>query len=97
MKDLTDFIAVGKELGLTTDKLSTFARTEYDKYLKALEVEDIKEKEKRQNEEAKYERELRLLERKAQIAADEKEIAAAESSGSGGSRASPCIQIYAIQ
>ena len=39
MKDLSDFIAMGKEVALTADKLLTFAQTEYDKYLKTLEIE----------------------------------------------------------
>ena len=54
MKDLTDFIAIGKELGFEKDKLLTFAQSEYEKYLKAIEAEkqaeEIKEEKKRQIE-----------------------------------------------
>ena len=47
MKDLSDFIAMGEKLGLTTNDLATFARTEYDKYLKTLEIE--KQEKEREN------------------------------------------------
>ena len=107
MKDLSDFIAMGEKVGVPDDKLLSFAENKYENYLKALEVEAIKEKElkekerqekereferERQIEDAKYEREMRLLERKAQIAANEKAVA--ESSGSGGSRASPHVPLF---
>ena len=85
MKDLSDFIAMGKEVGLPADKLLSFAESKYESYLKTLEIE-------RQEKDKEHERELRLLERKAKIADAEK--AAAESSGSGGSRASPHVPSF---
>ena len=39
MKDLTDFVAIGKEFGLTDDKLFNFAKSEYDAYLKSYNEE----------------------------------------------------------
>ena len=92
MKDLSDFIAMGKEVGLPADKLLSFAESKYESYLKTLEIEKQEKEKERQAEEAKFERELRLLERKAKIADAEK--AAAESSGSGGSRASPHVPAF---
>ena len=35
MKDLTDFVALGKDLGITSDKLLPFAEAKYDAYLKS--------------------------------------------------------------
>ena len=43
MKDLTDFVALGKELGIKDDKLLPFAEAKYDAYLKSYN-EDIKNK-----------------------------------------------------
>ena len=43
MKDLTDFVALGKDLGIKDDKLLPFAEAKYDAYLKSYN-EDIKNK-----------------------------------------------------
>ena len=35
MKDVTDFVALGKDLGIKDDKLLPFAEAKYDAYLKS--------------------------------------------------------------
>ena len=70
MKDLTDFVAIGKEFGLSGDKLFKYATEEYAKYKQ--------DEEKR--EEKRFEREMRLLERKAQINENEDTTAGTSSS-----------------
>ena len=89
MKDLTDFVTLGKEFGLKDDKLLTFAESKYDSYLKSLDeerklAERAYEEKKLEAERAEkaHERELRLLERRAQIAQDERVVA--KTAGSGG-------------
>ena len=39
MKDLGDFVTLGKELSLSGDELLKFAKNKYDSYLKSLERE----------------------------------------------------------
>ena len=85
MKDLLDFVALGKELGYSGDKLEGYAEAKYGEYLRAEERKnkdayEYLKAEEQKNKDA-YERELRLLERKAKIAEDER--SAAESSGAG--------------
>ena len=104
MKDLTDFVALGKDLGITSDKLLPFAEAKYDAYLKsynedkkleteraekeaeraerALKLENERADKEAERAKAAHERELRLLERRAQIAQDERAVA--ETAGSGG-------------
>lgn len=79
MKDLTDFVAVGKDCGLTGDDLFTFAQKEFEKYEKNLLKEEQKEEQRRlkaledeENSRLKaFEREMRLLERKESISKNE--------------------------
>ena len=47
MKDLTDFIAMGEKVGLTTDKLLSFAESKYESYLKTLEINKTRERERK--------------------------------------------------
>ena len=82
MKDLTDFVALGEKLGLKDDKLLPFAEAKYDAYLKSYNEDRKVEAEKAERAKAADERELRLLERRAQIAQDERAVA--ETAGSGG-------------
>ena len=104
MKDLTDFVAVGKELGLSGDKLFKFAKDEYDSYLQSLEKERAEiaaeaERAERakaaeaeraeQRAQAAYERELRLLDRRAQITDNERAVAEAAGPGGRVARSSP--------
>ena len=39
MKDLTDFVAIGKEFGLSGDKLFKYANEEYEKYIARIKRE----------------------------------------------------------
>ena len=86
IKDITDFIAAGKDLGYEKDELRKYAESEYDKYLKRIEKEEEREEKKKREEEEReerkkreeekkridnYEREMRLLERKEKIAQSE--------------------------
>ena len=98
MKDLLDFIAVGKELGHTGDKLEKYAETKYEAYLKAIEREAQVEAEKAENLAQKnYERDMRVLEKREKVAEAERS-AVTESAGSGGAFLTPCpiIQIYTL-
>ena len=86
MKDLSDFVAMGKEFGLVKDELRKFAESEYEKYevkarekLRLEEEKHKREEEKHKREEESYAREMRLLERRAQIS--ENERGAAEATG----------------
>ena len=94
MKDLTDFIAVGKEIGLEKKALLDFAQVEYQKYLDSVEkdIQIAKDKSDREEKIAKdnYDREMRLLERKAQISDNERGIAEA----SGGHSRSPHVPTF---
>ena len=42
IKDITDFIAAGKDLGYEKDELRKYAESEYDKYLKRIEKPHMK-------------------------------------------------------
>ena len=68
MKDLTDFVAIGKEVGFTGDELLNFAKDEFKKYEDKCE----KEEERRLKEEEKEQKRLEDEEkRRLKIEADE--------------------------
>ena len=96
MKDLGDFVTLGKEFSLSGDELFKFARNEYDSYLKSLEREkaDMAAERAAEDERAQraYERELRLLERRVQFSDNER--ATAEATGGGSTRSSPHVPSF---
>ena len=85
MKDYLDFVALGEKLGYSGDKLEKFADTKYSEYTKSVEEHEQKSKDA-------YDREIRLLDRKAKIAESEKTLV--ESTGNDGARSSPHVPAF---
>ena len=83
MKDLSDFVAIGKDFGYEKAELRDFAQKQYDIYLNKLETEKEDGERERKEEELKkqndYERELRLLDRKVKLAEAEQASSASSS------------------
>ena len=63
IKDLTDFVAIGKDFGLSGDQLFKYANEEYEKYIARFEHEKQDEEKHRLDEEKRFERKMGLLDR----------------------------------
>ena len=93
MKDLADFVALGKEFGFEKAELCAFAQKEYAIYLAKLQEEEEKRRKRDVEEEEKkdrdHERELRLLDRKVKLAEAEQ-----ASSGASGTVKPPHVPSF---
>jgi hypothetical protein len=95
MKDLFDYVALGKKLGYSGDDLEKYAEKRYKEYVTEEEKrkkEEEKKEEKRKKDDE--ERELRLLDRRLKIAEEERKRAESSGAPAGATRSSPHVPAF---